>query len=369
MSSATKQIGIQVAIGILLLLFGLLLTITFSNSHATITPSTDTSTSHNTAIHTSDNSMNWHSIWHHIGTALLTCGMLMITVELYVKIREKYDHARVAKKQQEHLLQLQNAHNDALLKSLLPDAAIFEQIKSEIIQKPFLRRNMDATVHLKLCPNGHSLIKTLDLSFDLENTSSSIGDSPIRIRLSDDSVGPSKSEIQSLSLRSDTGNMLVSIPNSQNKIQVTQGEELRFDSKKLIERGVAKWEGRELEAYLLVTLNSKQIVKFTYRLVTPEEFSDQFDLLCTHSTVGLNLQVHPDPNIEVTGYFSHPNVQTIRDDYLMKHWSITGALLPYQGITFRWKNNTPKSVKHIDVVETKGISSIAGIDAGERTTG
>ena len=282
----------------------------------------------------------WVQIFHHIGTAILTAGMLMITVELFAKYRENQERAKTKIEQDQYLEQLSNVQTEAMLQNLLPDNAIFEQIKSEIIQQPFIRRNLKVNVHLRWRDEHQTSIKKIFfLSYDLVNTSTIAGKAPVKIILDTKSNEDMDSRIDSISIMSFDSRLNVETCDGNMAIE---GERL-FQSDELT-KFISK-DGTLIKAEFTLDLAAKQSAKFAYKQTTLEDLKDQCGIYCLLPTIGFELEINPEPGIQVHFSILHPSGRVVRDDDDVKSISISGALLPYQGVSFEWsKKATNKAI-------------------------
>ncbi len=344
--SKLQELSIQVLIGFILIAIGIFLNFVTDSPRATADSAAHApGTPEAAVVAPAESSQEWVTIVHHIGTAILTAGMLMVTVELYAKYREARNHDKSRQEQQQYIARLQEAHSDAVLSDLLHDPAIFQQIKSVVIQERCIRRNMKAIVHLQWNDNKDGIIKILDLSYDIENTSTGTAVIPVKTRLAIEDRDDTTSRIESLEITSSSGRLYVAIPGTDQRHPVETSTSLRFSKDELVKAGIVTRHDYDLRSHLEIELESKQTAHISYIQQTMEKCESDCSVLCTVPTVGLEVIVNPERLIGVSGALHHPSGQTIRSDAAVTWLKIEGAVLPYQGIVFDWWPMTDKGTE------------------------
>lgn len=364
MQAAKKELGVQILIGLFLILIGIVLNLVSEHRQPNTAEETQGETTSEPHEGSSVKSyrLEWLVIVHHIGTAILTAGMLMVTVELYTKVREARNHSKLRMEQDRYITQLRDTQSDALLSALLPDKAIFEQIKSEIIQQPFIRRNMKAIVHLRWSDESRSAIrKVLSLSYDVENTSTISGQASIRMRLSTEGPNDQTSRIENLEITSFTAKLNAVVPGNDTSFIIERDSPRTFTEAELKDCGIVTWDNHDLQVHLKIDLDSRQSARVSYKHTTIEKLKDNCGIFCTIPTVGLEVLINPEPGIAVEHAFLHPSGRVIRSDGDITFLRIDGAMLPYQGIEFSWRPVVEKELP-MSSPAAESLLTVAGVD-------
>lgn len=346
----SREFAFQILVGVILIVFGLMLA---TNRHSS-----------NETQHSTDVSNIASPILHHLGTAILTAGVLMVTVEAYAKWREAKNHRKIVANQDRYVSQIREAQTESLLKTLMPDPEIFNQVKSQIIQQPFIRRNMHAVIHLKWYDADRASIeKVLDFNYEICNTSSNVEESEVRMMLQSEVPGQNPGSFERLTISS-LRSLKLALAQGGAKVECQAGKGVSYDKDQLLNDSIVTSDGDALNMHIYMTLESKQEARVSFRVKSIENLDDKEVIMCLLPTVNMQVDVHPDKGIDISHSFLHPSGDVLQDDPEIKSWRIESGILPYQGIEIFWRGSSKEAMEN-GVAERECIahSFIADIDS------
>jgi hypothetical protein len=271
-----------------------------------------------------------------IGIGLLAAGILTMSIEPIARRRLHRD-----------VKEMREAHFESVLKGFMPES-IFEEVRTQIIDQPFLRKDFRLTIELS--PPGNKpayLRKTQTISYEVENTSRAPGTfivAPWVERRNEDQF-PNGTKIETVKVTSPY--------TSRATEHDGTGSEEEYSGQRLEE--MCEKTDVAVTAEISVPLGPGQTARVVAVTTSILESRDVFDLLVTTPTTGLDCTVvHPE-KFEVQALPLHPSVHAFKVEVhnpTVKRWRIETGLLPSQGIQTTWR---PKTAANGELTDTAAL--------------
>ena len=249
-------------------------------------------------------------VMSNLGMGLVAAGVITMTVKVMDRKRTKSDIAEI-----------RDAHLETLLKGFIPPQ-LFEAIRSQIIQQPFIRTNYHTTLSLSWrSPSRDFIVKNEVTVWDVENVSLTQQIYELRVGESNDCFQQLPEEVAIRSV----------------DIERVEGQSIHLRGTTLAAQTIR--EAQFLRTTIPVPLKPTERVKIlvgTSNLFRP---TDVFNLHITGPAIGMKLNVtHPD-DLAVEVYAMHPARHLLvkeMDEPTAKQWRFETGFLPFQGVKVFW---------------------------------
>lgn len=250
------------------------------------------------------------TVLSHIGTGLIASSILVFTLERANTKRHIRD-----------VEELKIAHSESILKELMP-VTILNEIKTHIIQQPFIRRNCQGTLLLSWIDESKEYLLLSDnFLYEIENTSKTNETYLLNFfeeKLYADKF-PDYPVIRNIKLEGNNPEYFNYEDNKLKKLQIT--------TKQYIEVQITR------------RLKPGEKMKVSYSIESIKFNRDFHYYVMSKPSIDLRLAViHPD-DIEVHKIPLHPSSNAFineTENSGLKIWRIDAGILPFQGIEISW---------------------------------
>ena len=249
-------------------------------------------------------------VMSNLGIGLVAAGVITMTVEVMNRKRTKSDIAEI-----------RDAHLETLLKGFIPPQ-LFEAIRSQIIQQPFIRTNYHTTLSLSWRSASHDYIVKNEVTvWDVENVSLTQQIYELRVGESNDCFQQLPEDVAIRSVDIERG----------------EGQSLHLRGEALATQTIR--EAQFLRTTIPVPLKPTERVKILVGTSNIFRPTDVFNLHITGPAIGMKLNVtHPD-DLAVGVYAMHPARHLLvkeMDEPTAKQWRFETGFLPFQGVKIYW---------------------------------
>ena len=290
----------------------------------------------------------------NVGTAFFASAILTCTLELASQAQRRKDFYNTMEKVDEKIQKIREASVDQLLEDLAGDKLIFQEIKSQIIKKNYIRRNFQYEIRFNWLDEHKTYLQK-------EQTAKYI--------ITNLAARPVTYDLQVIEEREYCD--LPTYKDQDDNTKITKvnyrifSGEITKESKNFKEQEIQK-NVKEQEEKSPKKLDEKvyDLVSFKKELTIPEnhgveietkvdsivESQLRYPLISLVNSTGLEINVtyHPDDLI-VACYPIHPHfdkLELLIKDVCTKRWSIQSGLFPGQGVQLEWKRKNSESLEN-----------------------
>ncbi|MCW5806803.1 MAG: hypothetical protein KIT31_30880, partial [Deltaproteobacteria bacterium] len=218
--------------------------------------------------------------------------------------------------------QIKTAHFEAVLQGVMPKE-IFDQVESQIIRQPFLRRDMRTLFALKWRDRDkHILTKKTTSIYSISNISRAEATFNLTASIDLEIDTQYHDETRFQEIRVQRGNSHDSVYTEEQIRQ--EGIEVRSDRSVSLKIPVRLQPREEIK----VSLKYDSIVSNRYAI-----------LVTTIPTIGFELAIDHEPDMAVKVDILYPFADSFRElisDDTYKSWRIDDGMLPMQGFELTW---------------------------------
>ena len=289
----------------------------------------------------------------NVGTAFFASAILTCTLELASQAQRRKDFQETMNQVDIKIREIREASVDQLLEDLAGDKLIFQEIKSQIIKKNYIRRNFQFEIRFDWLKDTNSK-KYLKKEETAKYIITNLAARPVTYDLQ---VIEEK-EYCDLTKYKDQDNTKI----KKISYRIFSGE-ITKESKNFNEQEIQENVDKNLKIFQ-EQMNEKvyDLVSFKKELRIPENHAAEIEtkvdsivesqlrypLISLVNSTGMEINVtyHP-KDLIVTCYPIHPNfdkLELLIKDVCTKRWRIQSGLFPGQGIQLEWKLKNSESL-------------------------